>query len=156
MKITDSDIIRAGERELIDTIIGDLDWEVIEKVFKEKHRLRIQDDVEYRQGDIVVHNDEVAYKLDFDVKLTLSILLDRSGNYLSFTTQNELLDETIEKGPDPDMQPAQQTDAVIDSGLEFEETEPATAADPEKEPAENMTAMASQITDMISEINEET
>lgn len=156
MKITDSDIIKAGERELIDTIIGDLDWDAIEKIFKERHRLRIQDDVEYRQGDIVVHNDEVVYKLDFDVKLTLSILLDRSGNYLSFTTPNELSDEAVEKDPDPDIQTAQQSQPAIDSDLEFEKTEPATASDPEKEPAENMTAMASQIADMISEINEET
>lgn len=156
MKITDSDIIKAGERELIDTIIGDLDWNAIEKIFKERHRLRIQDDVEYRQGDIVVHNDEVVYKLDFDVKLTLSILLDRSGNYLSFTTPNELLDEAMEKDPDPDIQTAQQSQPAIDSDLEFEKTEPATASDPKKEPAENMTAMASQIADMISEINEET
>ena len=156
MKITDSDIIKAGERELIDTIIGDLDWNAIEKIFKERHRLRIQDDVEYRQGDIVVHNDEVVYKLDFDVKLTLSILLDRSGNYLSFTTQNELFDEAIEKDPAPDIQTAQKSQPAIDSDLEFEKTEPATASDPEKEPAENMTAMASQIADMISEINEET
>ena len=156
MKITDSDIIKAGERELIDTIIGDLDWNAIEKIFKERHRLRIQDDVEYRQGDIVVHNDEVVYKLDFDVKLTLSILLDRSGNYLSFTTPNELLDEAMENDPDPDIQTAQQSQPAIDSDLEFGKTEPAIASDPEKEPAENMTAMASQIADMISEINEET
>ena len=156
MKITDADIIKTGERELIDTIIGDLDWNAIDKIFRERHQLKIQDDVEYRQGDIVVHNDEVAYKLDFDVKLTLSILLDRSGNYLSFTTQNELSDEVIEKDTGTDMRPVQPSGPVFDSALKFEETEPATAADPEKDPAENMTVMASQIADMISEINEET
>jgi hypothetical protein len=156
MKITDSDIIKAGERELIDTIIGDLDWNAIEKIFSERHGLRIQDDVEYRQGDIVVHNDEVAYKLDFDVKLTLSILLNRAGKYLSFTAKNELPGETMENDPDTNMQPLQQSQPFIDPGLEFEETEPAVAADPGKKPSENMTAMASEISDMITEINAET
>lgn len=148
MKITDSEIIKAGERELIDTIIADLDWSAIEKIFNEKHHLQIQDDVEYRQGDIVVHNDTVAYKLDFDVKLTLSILLDRSGNYVSFTTKSETEKDT-ENSRD------QEPHATVDPAVEFEETEAMTDADPEKAPVDKMTEMASQIADMISEINEE-
>ena len=42
--------------------------------------------MEYRQGEIVVHNGNVAYKLDYDVKLTLSILFDRSGDCLAVST----------------------------------------------------------------------
>ena len=88
-KITDSEVIKSGERELLDIIIGDLDWEAIEKIVKERHQLRIQDDVEFKQGDIVVYNNTVAYKLDFDVKVTLTLLFDRDGNYLSFSTSGD-------------------------------------------------------------------
>ena len=49
VKITNSDIIKSGERELIDSIIGDLDWDTIEEIVKNRHKLKIQDDVEYRQ-----------------------------------------------------------------------------------------------------------
>ena len=155
MKITDSEIIKTGEQELIDTIIGDLDWGAIEKIFKEKHRLRIQDDVEYRQGDIVVHNDAVAYKLDFDVKLTLSILLDRSGNYVSLATQSEAIDDEPENVSDAQSVEEPEPVEAFESTIEFDETEPVTHAGAEKTPAEKMTRMASQIADMISEINEE-
>ena len=153
MKITDSEIIKAGERELIDTIIGDLDWNAIEKVFKERHHLQIQDDVEYRQGDIVVHNDTVAYKLDFDVKLTLSILLDRSGNYVSFTTGSQPVDAETEKDTDGSLD--QEPQASFDTAIEFEEPESEMDADPATPPTDKMTQMASEIADMISEINEE-
>lgn len=152
MKFTDSEIIKAGERELIDTIIGDLDWSAIEKIFKERHHLQIQDNVEYRQGDIVVHNDRVAYKLDFDVKLTLSILLDRSGNYVSFTTGGQTMDGETEKhsGGSPDQEPP----ATFDAAIAVDEVEAGVDANPEKTPADKITQMASQIADMISEINE--
>ena len=93
MRITDAAVIKDGEKELIDSLIGDLDWAAVEDIFKEKHRLDIHDDVEYKQGDIIVHNNDVAYKLDFDVKVTLSILFDRSGNSVSIKTSGDLTEE---------------------------------------------------------------
>ena len=33
LRITDSETIKSCEREMIDTIIGDLDWDVLEKIF---------------------------------------------------------------------------------------------------------------------------
>ncbi len=85
MKITDSEIIRSGEQDLIDAITGDLDWGAIENIFRRNHKLEIGEDVEYKTGDIVVHNNQVAYRLEFDVKVNLSVLLDRDGNYVSVT-----------------------------------------------------------------------
>lgn len=209
LKITDSEVIKSGERELLDIIIGDLDWEAIEKIVKEKHQLRIQDDVEFRQGDIVVYDNTVAYKLDFDVKVTLTVLLDRDGNYLSFSTsgdftrdavmpdlekvesepesemessetdeviaaQNQEDDETIqeetvqpEDSPDPEdtlvheKEPISENtedpeeDTVQEEALSFNESAPPPSSDPEKSPDENMSGMAFQIAEMLSEINEE-
>jgi hypothetical protein len=89
MKITNNEIIRNGEQELIDAINGDLDWEAMEKIFQKEHKLGIGEDVAYKKGDIVVHNNQIAYRLEFDVKVTLSILLDRQGDYISFSTTSE-------------------------------------------------------------------
>jgi len=96
MKITNNEIIRNGEQELIDSINGDLDWEAMEEIFHKEHKLGIGEDVEYKKGDIVVHNNQVAYRLEFDVKVSLSILLDRQGDYISFSTVEEA-GETQEK-----------------------------------------------------------
>ena len=86
MKITQPDVIKKGERELMDSIIADLDWANIEKIFKEKHKIAIEDDIEYTKGDIVIHNNTVAYELNFEVKLILSLLCDRNGSYLAVKT----------------------------------------------------------------------
>jgi hypothetical protein len=86
MKITDPTVIKSGENELIDSITADMDWGAIGKVFLEKHKLDIDEDVEYKSGDIIVHANQIAYKLNFDVKVNLSILLDREGNYIALSS----------------------------------------------------------------------
>ena len=125
MKITNTEVIKKCEKELIDAITGDLDWSAIERIFKNKHNLEIQDDVEYKQGDIVVHDNEIAYKLDFDVKVTFSILFDRDGNTKELSTSEsftELPEDAEQAG----------------SGMA---------------PNENVAEMASQIGNLISDIN---
>jgi hypothetical protein len=83
MKITSVDVIKNGERDLMDAITADLDWSAVEKIFKERHNLSIEEDIEYKKGDIVVHDEHVAYRLDFAARVMVSVLLDRDGNYLS-------------------------------------------------------------------------
>jgi len=86
MKITNDQIIRNGEQDLIDAINGDLDWEVMEEIFQKEHKLGFGEDVEYKKGDIIVHDNQVAYRLEFDVKVNLSVLLDRQGGCISIAT----------------------------------------------------------------------
>jgi hypothetical protein len=83
MRITSAEVIQNGEKELMDAITGDLDWGSIERIFREKHHLSIEEDVEYKRGDMVVHDNRIAYRLEFAARVTLSVLLDREGNYLS-------------------------------------------------------------------------
>ena len=121
VKITDSQVIKAGEKELIDTIIEDLDWDVIKEMFREKLDLQIQGDVEYRQGDIVVYDNQIAYQLDFDVKAMLSKLFDRSGNHLAFNTSvsdDDSLSDTVSVSDDETL-PAEATSADIPDDLDI-------------------------------------
>lgn len=156
MKITDSEIIRNGEKELIDAITGDLDWHIIEKIFKNQHNLSIRDDVEYKAGDMVVYNNRVAYRIDFEVKVPLSVIFDRSGDFLAFKTSGDF-SELHEPSEDPDSEksgPEQELmSSDADESFEPEEAENTPFADPSVNPRENISQMASQIADMISEIN---
>lgn len=80
MKITNAESIKSGEKGLIDAVTSDIDWDMIREVLHNKYQLVLEDgDVEYRSGDLVVHDNQVAYKLDFDVKISLSVLLNRQG-----------------------------------------------------------------------------
>ncbi len=82
MKITEKEAIQDGEGEFVESLVGELDWGVIETILKEKYNLKLHDDVEYHNGDFVVHDNQVAYKLNFDVRLTLSLVFGRNGECL--------------------------------------------------------------------------
>ena len=43
-----------------DTINAELDWEAIEKLLFEKHNFSLQEEVEYKNGDMIVHKDSIA------------------------------------------------------------------------------------------------
>lgn len=83
MKLTDAQVIKNAEQELIDGIVADLDWAVIEGHFKDRHCLEMGDEVAFKRGDLVVQGDQVNYQLDFEVKVRLRLLMDRDGNCLS-------------------------------------------------------------------------
>ncbi len=152
MKVTDSDVIQMGEKELIDAITGDLDWEAIEKIFKNKYHLGFQEDIEYKNGDIVVHNNQIAYKLNFDVRISLSVLFDRKGECL---TVSALTDEQ-EKNREDSISSGSVQQSRVDDRLNMND-DPAenTLVESEVEVNENVSQMASKIADMISEINQE-
>ena len=86
MKITNKETIQAGEREFIDNINAELDWDAIETLLFEKHNFSLEDEVAYKKGDLVVFNDQIAYKFDFHIKVPLSVVFGRDGNCLDIST----------------------------------------------------------------------
>jgi hypothetical protein len=121
MKLTDSQVIANREQELFDSIIADLDWAAIEEIFKKQHNLEIQEEVEYKKGDIVSHDSTVAYRLDFEVKVNLSILIDRQGNFLSVKSGAVALAEGSPEGA----QAKQRDESEGDAEAEREKEGPA-------------------------------
>ncbi|CCK81501.1 hypothetical protein [Desulfobacula toluolica] len=79
MKITDPDVIRNGENDLIKAVTDDLDLNAVKDVIKQRLAAA---DLSSRGGQIVVHNNEIAFKLDFDLQLSGSLMFDRQGNYI--------------------------------------------------------------------------
>ena len=125
MKLTDPETIQESEKEFIDTINAELDWEAIEKMLLEKHSFTVQDEIDYKNGDLIVYNDNIAYKFDFEIKVPLSVIFNRQGECLEIST---LRDDFEEEGEDDlPISPAQD---------------------------DKVAQMASNIADMISEINE--
>ncbi|MBS3759443.1 MAG: hypothetical protein KGY61_12360 [Desulfobacterales bacterium] len=83
MKYTNKDIIRSGERKLIRFIAKHLDLDAVKESIRESYQIDINDHLEHKSGNIEVHNEAIAYRLDFDVKIGLSVLLNRNGEPLS-------------------------------------------------------------------------
>ena len=136
MKLTNPESIRESEKEFIDTINAELDWDAIEQMLLDRHGFSVQDEVDYKNGNLVVHNNEIAYKFDFEIKVPLSVIFNRNGECLDISTQREDMD--LPEDP-PDLDASK--DILPDP--------------PSEGPAQKQGAgeMASEIADMISEIN---
>jgi len=136
VKITNLETIKAGEKEFIDSINAELDWEAIESMLFEKHKFTLEEDVDYKKGDIVVYKEKIAYKLEFYIKVPLSIVLGRDGTCLEISTSGSVdRDFEIDKE-------AEDASIIEDS----QENRGKTGN-------ENVLGMASAIAGMISDIN---
>ncbi len=134
MKLTNPEFIQESEKEFIDTINAELDWDVIEQLLLDKHGFEVQDDIEYKDGNLVVYNNEIAYKFDFEIKVPLSVIFNRSGECMDLSTRKETPEEEANLGP---------SHAESDDNTEI-------SVRPDKRKVEEM---AVEIADLISEIN---
>ena len=131
MKLTNPETIQESEKEFIDTINAELDWEAIEKMLLEKHSFTLQEEIDYKDGDLIVYNDNIAYKFDFEIKVPLSVIFNRQGECLEISTLRDDFEEE-------------------DDLLQKENTAPPISPDKDDKVAQ----MASNIADMISGINQ--
>jgi|GEM_PF-2716679 hypothetical protein len=131
MKVTDAEIIKDSEQDLIDAINGDLDWGVLEKIFVKEHGLGIGEDVAYKEGDIVVHEGKVAYRLEFEVKVTMAVLLDRDGRYIEMAITDNNLSDDLEDD-------ASESEEPESDGPENIENDEQLALDENKEAVEHL------------------
>jgi len=136
MKLTSQENIAQSEKEFIDTINAELDWEAIEKLLFEKHKFTLQEDIDYKNGNLIVYKDNIAYKFDFEIKVPLSVIFNREGECLEISTLRD------------DFEKEDEESLMI-------EDEDAIPPDKNFMPDDKTGQMASNIADMISEINEE-
>ena len=187
INITDPNIIQERERELIDAISDSLDRDALVEALKEQHRLQTISGMESRHGDIVAVGDMIAYRLDFDVRTVLSILFDRSGNYVevpssyvevpppvesSSPTEADSIEPSLPQEPTAEaerqiqeVQPGSQgeesgeyltLDQILTTRSEMitdSQPTPVREPAPQPQPDDRMTQMASDLADMISDIN---
>jgi hypothetical protein len=80
MKITDPQVIKNGENDLIASVQKNLDQEIIKKIIADQ---MARTALVSKGGQIVVHDNQVAFRMDFDLQLSGSLLFDRQGNYIA-------------------------------------------------------------------------
>jgi hypothetical protein len=52
-------------------------------VCSEQHSIATVENIELKDGDIVTYQDQVAFKLDFEIRFVLPVMIDRQGNCIS-------------------------------------------------------------------------
>ena len=78
-KLVPEDAFKKGERDLMDIVTGSLNWDVIETLLEEKYGLSLQDDIEFKEGYLAVKEGCIAYQMDFQARITLSLMIGRDG-----------------------------------------------------------------------------
>jgi len=86
MKLINFKSIQDSEKEFINTINAALDWDTIGKKLMEKHSFTLQEKIECENGDLVVCKDTIAYKFDFEIKVPISVIVNRQGECLEIST----------------------------------------------------------------------
>jgi hypothetical protein len=86
MKITDPGIIQTGEKKLIAAVQEHLDLEAVKKILMDR---MAETSFVSKGGQIVVHNNQIAFQLDFDLKLSGSLLFDRQGNFIPDASKSD-------------------------------------------------------------------
>ncbi len=104
MRITDPEIIRAGERDLIDSVRDDLDWDAVKGVIKNRINMK---SLESKGGEIVVLDGKIAFRIDLELKMTVSLMFDRDGNYIESDDKSSEIDvsdraDSLEKSESAD------------------------------------------------------
>lgn len=86
MKITDPDVIKNGEKDLIEAVKNDLDLDTIKEIMQSKMNPKT---LLSKGGEIVVHNNAIAFRLDFSIEISGSLMFDRQGNYIPESDEND-------------------------------------------------------------------
>ena len=108
MKITNPEVIKNGEKDLIEAVRQDLDLNAVKTILLKKISAAA---LRSTGGKIIVHENEIAFQLDFDIQLNGSLLFDRQGNHIPETEETEDLDDSIsedldlEQGLEQDLEP---------------------------------------------------
>ena len=68
--------------DLVEKVKSNIQLDQVKAICKNHHGIERIDKIDCTHGDIVTHNDQVAFKLDFKISYNLSLLLDRKGNFI--------------------------------------------------------------------------
>ena len=80
MKITDSKVVQSGEKAFLNAVKDYLDWNAIREVVTKKMR---QCAIESKGGELVLHENSVAFRMDLHCTMDVSITFDREGTLVS-------------------------------------------------------------------------
>ena len=76
----DKNTVKEAKRELINQLKSKINQSDIETICREQYGIESIESCECINGDIIIDNNQVAYKLDFEVRFSLSILISNGEN----------------------------------------------------------------------------
>jgi hypothetical protein len=100
MKLVDSKMIAKAEGIFYNAISSVIDIATIGELFRKHFNLRLSGEAQFQDVDVVVQNDQIAFKFDYTATVYFSIFMDRSGAFLEMEkTANTPEDRVIDADP---------------------------------------------------------
>ena len=96
--LADPDIIQKSEKEIIEKISATLEEKQIKELFEQKFNSSLGDEIELKSGNMIIHQNKIIYRLNYDTRLKFELLLDQSGNHLTpkIVDENSRTDDPIQ------------------------------------------------------------
>ena len=69
--------------DLIKKVKSNIQFDQVKAICNHKQFIEKIDKIDFKHGDIVTHDGQVAFKLDFEISYELSLLLDREGKLIN-------------------------------------------------------------------------
>jgi len=83
----DPDILEKAKSKFMETVITAVNQEQIKDVVVEKYGLASINGINIKNGDFLSHNNQIAYRIEFETTILLSCLLDSEGNLIDGVSQ---------------------------------------------------------------------
>ena len=82
-KVTISnDIVVTAKKELFERIKANINLDRVREICADLYGVKDMHSLDFKNGDIVVHDGKIAYKIEFDVRFAVPLLIDEEGNLL--------------------------------------------------------------------------
>jgi uncharacterized protein YjbI with pentapeptide repeats len=75
-------IIEEAIIDLMQKLKSNIQFDQVKAICKHQHFIETIDKIDFKNGDIVTHDGQAAFKLDFNITYNLSLLLDRKGKFI--------------------------------------------------------------------------
>jgi hypothetical protein len=94
--LANPEIIQKSEKEIIEKIAASLQKEQIKELFEQKFNFNLDGEIQFRNGNMLIHQSSITYKLNYDALLRFELMLDRSGKYLTPNAADKISSEDIQ------------------------------------------------------------
>ena len=95
MILSAPDIIRKKEEEILRAISQAIDTENVETLFEKEFNAKLTGDTLLEDGNIVINNNMLAYRLNFTAGLNINLHVDMDGNLIEIHPPDKLENQTI-------------------------------------------------------------
>ena len=107
----DTQTVEEAKREVINQLKTKINRACVEAVCREQYGIDTITGYECKDGDIVIDNDNVAFKLDFEVRFPVSILINNGGNGSASQSEADKLLSEFDAGLE-EIEPEEFTDKI--------------------------------------------